>query len=253
MKLEAELMKIDGEYREACRRAKPKDRRVAYEEALWKAYDAIARQVTRKDPSDEALTKTIPERVLEEAFRLGWIKRPEEPHSPRGVNVPRRPRRAWLGDTSGWLDEVRERIETSYGSRWRDAVHRATQEPLPLSSQSTIKVAGTEVLVSWWENVWLPIFAGRIQAWRARLMSAQPSKADREKTFPRRAEWLRARLLERGWGERELADHAAVAEKTVRRILRGLPVTHKSLSAIVDGLNRHPRGLRVSADMVPGD
>lgn len=230
MTLQAKLLEIDGRRIEGLK----------LRDALREAYDTIAQDMPREERNEEALSSRIPELVFAEALRMGWIQRPPEPQPQRIIYVAHGGRKPWLPTTKGWLSRYVEKTDPP----------RPTFE---IKDVAKVNVAGIEVPESWWNNVWLPIFAGRIQVWRARLMSAHPSKPDRKKTFLRRAEWLRARLLERGWGERELADHAAVDEKTVRRILRGLPVTHKSLAAIVDGLNRHSRSLKVSAEMVPGD
>lgn len=241
--LEARLLEIDSAVREGM------DKR----EALRKAYDTIAPDVLKHGAGEEALTKTVPERVLVEAWKLGWVRRPAKPETDLN---PRRSaaRRVWLPDARGWL-LVKERTVLRQGTDWdwHEYLRRTTQEPARRQPE-TIAIAGESIPLEWWERTWLPIFAGRVQAWRAKLLAGKAEAGgEKDRTYPRRAKWLRDALAERGWSISKLADEADVDRRTIRRVLDGRPVSARILEYIVDGLNSHPRVAKTSVEEVPDD
>lgn len=239
MKLQARLLGIDAAVREG----------MNIREALRKAYDAIASDLIRQNRNEQTLTKTVPERVFEEALRLGWITPPSKSAPERTVV-----KNGWLGDTTGWLDDVTERLVLRHGScwDWHEYLRRRTQEP-ERPHPPTIKVAGEEVLLPWWEGVWLPIFAGRVQFWRARILSGKPPGRAKDKEYPRRAKWLHEKLIERGWTASDLAAHAGVDRRTVAKILKGQSVSPRVLEQIMEGLNALPRFRPVQVTEIPNE
>ena len=87
--------------------------------------------------------------------------------------------------------------------------------------------------------------SGPIQEWKGKrlLMSAKkPSKkvsdGHAESEFPRRADWLRARLKERNWWQSDINRQSGPDRKTIRKILNGEPVREDVLDRLAKALSR---------------
>lgn len=218
MKLKSKLLEIDGRLREGLK----------LKDALRQAYDVIAEELLRGRATETTLTVDVPTEVLKTAWEFGWVSRPTYDMVKYRLE---RPRVVRLGES------IAEQL-----------IRRTEYE---IANMRIIQVGDATLPANWWEGTWLPIFAGRIQTWRGKLMAGQQPKAERPKSYPKRAKWFRDKLIERGWGETELADFSGLTRKTIRRLLKGLPANAKTLSAAIDGLNRHGRAGRVGVNEIP--
>jgi hypothetical protein len=69
--------------------------------------------------------------------------------------------------------------------------------------------------------------------------AAGRNKAKPELQFPKRAAWLDARLLERGWNKHDLNGKGGPHHKTTQKILNGFDVQEDVLRKVVLGLNAY--------------
>ena len=72
-----------------------------------------------------------------------------------------------------------------------------------------------------------------------------------EPQFPKRASWLRDRLLERGWGNSDPSKYRGPDRKTVEKILRGEVVRNDEIDKLADALSSKPP--KVSVLDIPQD
>jgi hypothetical protein len=80
--------------------------------------------------------------------------------------------------------------------------------------------------------------------WRATLVPQRRLRAKLVVLLLKRAQWLNARLYERGWSVYDLCRHVGGEEKsldpkTVRKILDGKPVQPRSLRQVALGLSAY--------------
>lgn len=87
---------------------------------------------------------------------------------------------------------------------------------------------------------------GPITEWQGKQLRAaadaekQSKKVSREQIeadFPKRADWLRARLKERNWRQSDINRHSGPDRKTVRRILNGEAVREDVLDRLARALS----------------
>ncbi|HEY1754430.1 MAG TPA: hypothetical protein VGG72_03475 [Bryobacteraceae bacterium] len=81
--------------------------------------------------------------------------------------------------------------------------------------------------------------------------SAARGGATAESTFPVRASWLKARLLERGWSNSDPAEYDGPDRKTIQKILRGESVRNDVLQKLADALSQ--RHGKVNVLEIPQD
>jgi Cro/C1-type HTH DNA-binding domain len=79
------------------------------------------------------------------------------------------------------------------------------------------------------------------------LEEAFPSNPE----FPNRADWLRARLKERNWGQADINRQSGPDRKTIRRILNGERVREDVLDRLAKALSRKYRTVDITD--IPSD
>jgi hypothetical protein len=69
--------------------------------------------------------------------------------------------------------------------------------------------------------------------------------ANPQPKFPRRASWLKDRLIERGWGNSDPSTYRGPDRKTIEKILRGQAVRNDVIEKLAAALSRKSSDVRV--------
>ena len=76
-------------------------------------------------------------------------------------------------------------------------------------------------------------------------------KEQLEVIYPKRADWLKARLRERGWSASDLNGRGGPDKNTVLKVSRGLSVTNNSLSKLATALSWDTRFRPIAVSDIP--
>jgi hypothetical protein len=98
------------------------------------------------------------------------------------------------------------------------------------------------------ESMKLRTLAGPIQEWKGKrfLMSAGKRGTQVASEFPKRAEWLKARLKERSWVKSEIGRRSGPDRKTVTKILNGETVRDDVLDRLARALSAKYRKVDIT-------
>ena len=74
-----------------------------------------------------------------------------------------------------------------------------------------------------------------------------------ERHYPKRAAWLKGRLVDLGWSESDPSKWGGPDRKTVQKVLRGEAVSNHSLKKLAESLSQPAKAARVLPSQIPDE